>query len=324
MIREGLVDVKRIRRKKAILRGFFARRLLERPFYAVLVHRASAIALDGSGNVYVTGSSAVLGTSNDYATIKYNSSGDTMWVRRYNGPGNNDDLAFAIAVDGSGNVYVTGDSYGAGTGDDYATIKYNSTGDTVWVRRYNGPDSHHDRAYAIAIDGSGNVYVTGYSGYWAGSTYPDYATIKYNSSGDTMWVRKYNGPGNNADEGRAIALDGKGNVYVTGESYGSGTGNDYATIKYSCEGIEERDSSPSAQNDRLEMLPNPFVHTTAIKLLCNQAIKQLSVQIYDIAGELVEEDELKLKDCKIGEGLQSGIYFLKVKGYEPVKLVKLR
>ena len=44
-----------------------------------------------------------------------------------------------MAVDGNGNVYVTGGSYGSGNSWDYATIKYNTSGDTIWVRRYNGP-----------------------------------------------------------------------------------------------------------------------------------------------------------------------------------------
>jgi hypothetical protein len=193
-----------------------------------------AIAVDGSGNVYVTGQSRGSGTSSDYATIKYYPDGDTAWLRRYNGPGNGDDGASAIAVDGSGNVYVTGFSYGSGPYGDYATIKYYPNGDTAWVRRYNGPGNYVDGGFAIAVDGSGNVYVTGFS-VGSGTSY-DYATIKYYPNGDTAWVRRYNGPGNMQDYAYAIAVDGSGNVYVTGQSEGSETGYDYATIKYYANG----------------------------------------------------------------------------------------
>ena len=191
---------------------------------------AYAIAVDGSNNVYVTGWSWGSGTDYDYATIKYYSNGDTAWVRRYNGPANSDDEASAIAVDGSNNVYVTGHSQGSGTGWDYATIRYYPNGDTAWVRRYNGPDNDWDDAYAIAVDGSNNVYVTGNS--YGSGTSVDYATIKYYSNGDTAWVRRYNGPANSSDYVFAIAVDGSGNVYVSGYSGGSGTSQDYATIKY--------------------------------------------------------------------------------------------
>ncbi|MBK6772393.1 MAG: SBBP repeat-containing protein [Ignavibacteria bacterium] len=77
---------------------------------------ATSLAVDGSGNVYVTGYSTGSGQRFDYATIKYNSSGVQQWVARYNGPGNSIDYANSLAVDGSGNVYVTGISDGSGTG----------------------------------------------------------------------------------------------------------------------------------------------------------------------------------------------------------------
>ncbi|KAF0157600.1 MAG: Uncharacterized protein FD188_2699, partial [Ignavibacteria bacterium] len=198
---------------------------------------ATNIAIDNLGNVYITGYSTKLPFGTDYYTVKYNASGDLVWSARYGGDQYIDNVATAISVDGSGNVYVTGRSYGSGTSHDYATIKYNSNGLVQWVQRYNGSGNSDDEAIALTVDGSGNVYVTGLS---VGSgTSSDYATIKYNSNGIEQWVQRYNGPGNSYDEAIALTVDGSGNVYVTGLSYGSGTDDDYATIKYNSNGIEQ-------------------------------------------------------------------------------------
>src|SRR5574341_783342 len=143
---------------------------------------------------------------------------DTAWVRRYNGPGNSSDYPHALAVDDSGNVYVTGQSAGSGTSYDYATIKYSPSGDTLWVRRYNDPGNDFDAANALALDGSGNLYVTGQSD--ATGANWDYATVKYSPAGETLWSRRYNGPGNAGDLASALAVDDSGNVYVTGFSGG--------------------------------------------------------------------------------------------------------
>ncbi|MCX8015613.1 MAG: SBBP repeat-containing protein, partial [candidate division WOR-3 bacterium] len=178
--------------------------------------KPTAIAVDNQGNVYVTGSS--VGRFQppyfyyyDWATIKYYPNGDTAWIRRYNGPDNNHDYAYALANDGTGNVYVTGSSYSDSTNLDWLTIKYNANGDIVWSKSFNGTGNLYDEAYAIALDNSGNVYVTGYS--YNSSSSEDYTTIKYNSNGDTAWVRYFNGPFNSEDEACAIAVDNQGNVY---------------------------------------------------------------------------------------------------------------
>jgi hypothetical protein len=202
---------------------------------------AEAIAVDSSGNVYVTGFSK--GGSgryweNDYATIKYDTDGNQLWVRRYDGPPGEWDEAHAIAVDGSGNVYVTGFSDGVVSGFyyDYATIKYDTDGNQLWVARYDGPPNSWNRAWAIAVDALENVYVTGLS--HDDSTADDYATIKYDTNGNQLWVKRYSGPLNNYsyDEAEAIAVDGSGNVYVTGTSNGVDDSGDYCTIKYDTDG----------------------------------------------------------------------------------------
>jgi Beta-propeller repeat len=189
---------------------------------------ASSIAIDSSGNVYVTGGSSGADGYFDYATVKYNSAGEQQWVARYDGSGN-DDLALAIVVDASGNVVVTGTSRGPNNDIDYATVKYNSAGEQQWVARYDGPRHQNDLPSAIAIDSVGNVYVTGTS---FGGSYYDYATIKYNPAGQQQWVARYNGYNSSRDdEARAIGVDGSGHVYVTGLSG--------ATIKYNSAGQEQ-------------------------------------------------------------------------------------
>ncbi|MEO0091697.1 MAG: SBBP repeat-containing protein [candidate division WOR-3 bacterium] len=193
-----------------------------------------ALTIDNRGYVYVTGGSWGGSSFYDCLTIKYNSNGETIWTRRYNGPGNNYDEARAIAVDNYGNVYVAGRSYGSTMTYDCLTIKYDSLGQELWTARYNGPGNSYDAVYAMIIDNQGNVYITG----TAYTTNYDYLTIKYNSSGQELWVQTYNGLGNSTDYANAITLDQQGNVYVTGNSYGSGSNLDYLTIKYSASGQE--------------------------------------------------------------------------------------
>lgn len=117
------------------------------------------------------------------------------WVARYSGPANDYDAASALVVDESGNVYVTGASAGLGGNTDYATIKYAPDGTRLWVARYDG--GYIDHAQALAVDESGNVYVSGESfgeGHAWSYAY-DYATVKYDSLGNQLWVARYDGGG---------------------------------------------------------------------------------------------------------------------------------
>ena len=193
---------------------------------------AYAIAVDpNSGNVYVTGYSWA--TSCDFTTVAYGSSGNQLWVVRHDGPNSDLDRAYALAVNPvSGNIYVTGDSWGASC--DYATVAYDSGGTVIWTAEYDGPAHGTDGAKAVAVDpSSGNVYVTGYSR----GTFNDFATIAYDASGGFLWAARYDGPVGLHDAATAVVVDpATGTVYVTG--YSLGTTNDYATVAYSSSGSE--------------------------------------------------------------------------------------
>ncbi|MFH1736208.1 MAG: SBBP repeat-containing protein [bacterium] len=194
------------------------------------------IAVDEDGNVYVTGSSTGDNSSSDYTTIKYDSTGVYLWVARYDGPSGGSDQPEDMVIDVDGSVYVTGRSKGDATDWDYATVKYDSDGNELWSARYNGTGNDWDRAYAVAVDPDGNVFVTGYS---ENLDDKDLVTIKYNSSGDQQWVDRYNGPGNEDDAGWAITADSNGYAYVTGYSKGTTPTNDYLTIKFDPSGARQ-------------------------------------------------------------------------------------
>ena len=201
----------------------------------------NSLAIDSNDNIYIAGQIRVApGAYFDYVTLKYNSSGQQQWIKTFNGTGGGDDKANSVAVDGSGNVFVTGISNvdkNASYLTDIVTIKYDASGNEVWKSQYDGPGKSSDGAVSIKLDGAGNIYVFGSSNGGL-STQMDYATIKYNPQGAKIWETRYNASGGNTEEARAMVLDAKGDVYVTGNSAGP-TGRDYATIKYNSSGVEQ-------------------------------------------------------------------------------------
>ena len=189
---------------------------------------ANAVAVAASGNVLVTGQSYNTGGFYDYLTVAYSGIGTPLWTNRY-GTANASDPT-AIAVDNGGNVFVTGYSWSGVGFPHYATAAYSPTGVPLWTNRYNGPVQRTDEATAVATDGRGNLFVTGYST-GISSNY-DYVTIGYSSAGVPLWTNRYNGPANGNDQATAIAVDSNGNIFVTGGSW-NGTNYDFVTIKYS-------------------------------------------------------------------------------------------
>jgi uncharacterized delta-60 repeat protein len=207
----------------------------------------TAMAVDAAGNVYVTGSGGAISYQADYVTVKYDANGTELWARAYEGEDGGDDRPAAIAVDGAGNVYLTGYTTEANTIEyyplgDYLTLKYASDGTELWVARHSGPGGADDRAVAIAVDGDGNAYVTGSHShdYYVNSGTTvyfdyDYATLKYDANGQRVWLAVYSsGRPRAPDEAVALKLDAAGNIYVTGSSEG-----DMVTVRYNNAGQQQ-------------------------------------------------------------------------------------
>src|SRR5206468_601102 len=117
---------------------------------------------DKSGNIYITGSSNSGANSDDYITIKYNSTGVQQWLARYNGLGSGSDVSASIFVDATGNIYVTGYSdvlTGNYIDNDATTVKYSSTGVRLWTSSYHGSQQRADAGTAVKADANGNVFI---------------------------------------------------------------------------------------------------------------------------------------------------------------------
>jgi len=191
----------------------------------------------GSGNIYVTGQSeATWGTpghafsgGNDIVVLKLNSSGALAW-NTFHGSTYYDDYGYGIAVDGGGNVYVTGKSYSTwgspvnpySDNSDIVVLKLDSSGTLAW-NTFHG-STYPDEGKGIAVDGTGNVYISGSSQKTWGSplhayngfTSYDIVALKLNSSGAYQWHTFYGST--STDYGNGIAVDGNENIYVAGSS----------------------------------------------------------------------------------------------------------
>jgi hypothetical protein len=143
---------------------------------------ATALTVDSVGNGFVTGGYLVMSnpyTSDPsrYGTFKFNTNGDYIATNLYPSVAHAESVGLSIAMDQANNVYVTGYSPGATTGNDIVTIKCDKNLNLIWVQRYNGPGNGDDEGNAIAVDANGNVYVSGYETTTAGGT--EMVTIKY-------------------------------------------------------------------------------------------------------------------------------------------------
>jgi hypothetical protein len=212
---------------------------------------AYGVAIDASGNSYITGSfmgtadfdpgagtqNLIASGSTDIFLAKYNASGNYIWAKSINGAGN--EVGYSVAVDGLGNSYISGNFSGtvdfdAGTGTSNLTAvgssndgflaKYDATGNYVWARSFGS--INNDLGQEVAIDASGNSYITGYIGgtidfdpgtgtrYVSSAGGLDIFMAKYDASGNNLWAKSMGGE--SLDVGYALAVDGSGYIYITG------------------------------------------------------------------------------------------------------------
>ncbi|NIO27869.1 MAG: T9SS type A sorting domain-containing protein [Candidatus Latescibacteria bacterium] len=205
--------------------------------------RAYSVTVDDSGNVVVTGflegtvdfGGGILTSAGleDIFVAKFDPGGNHLWSRHFGDAGYQ--VAWSIVTDGSGNVIITGHfnntvDFGGGPltgagGTDIFVAKFDSSGNHVWSQRFG--DSTSQDAYSVAVDGSGNVVVTGYfvgtvdfgGGPLTSAGYNDIYVAKFDSGGNHIWSQRF---GDSDDQlAESVVADGSGNVVVTGYFMGT-------------------------------------------------------------------------------------------------------
>jgi len=204
----------------------------------------NGVGVDAVGNVAVTGDFTGTGDfeltnlvslgGSDMFLVRFTTAGGLLSAQSYGGTGN--DVAYSLAVDGSGNTIVAGSfngtaSFGGASlvslgGTDIFLAKYNSSGGHTWSSRYGGTVS--DAAQCVAVDPSGNIAMTGT---FQGTTNLGGANLtgasievflaRYTSAGAHSWSVRLGGA--SQDYGMGVACDASGNVYCTGFFQGTGT-----------------------------------------------------------------------------------------------------
>jgi len=219
----------------------------------------SSIAVDTWGNTFVAGrftsvsvsfgtttltntdttNTGNTGMSVDIFLTKYDASGNFLWAKSVRGTDNMDERVFSVAIDASGNAYMAGMYSSPTLSFDSITLtnagveniflaKYDANGNVIWAKSYGG--SYHDWAYYVAVDVSGNIYMTGVfqsptinfdtitlTNLDNTGNYTDMFLVKFDVNGNVVWAKSAGGT--NYEWALAVSVDALGNAYQTGYFY---------------------------------------------------------------------------------------------------------
>ncbi|OYD15767.1 hypothetical protein CH333_05015 [candidate division WOR-3 bacterium JGI_Cruoil_03_44_89] len=257
------------------------------------------------------------GTTQAIYLIKIDSLGDTMWMRVYG-------EQQTWICEGAHNVHQTKDKGYIIAGYEMTcsgffwhpyVVKTDSIGDTIWTKAYEELTSQRSGYYSIQQTVDGGYIMGGAIGWLPGI---NVFLSKLNSRGDIIWIKEYGGE--EPDDAYFVQETYDKGYIIVGCTQSFGINGDVYFIKTdsvgNVYGVEEDNTSQiSNSKSHLQVYPNPFTHYCRIARDGHS-----SLQLYDLTGKLIGV----VKDNTIDKELKSGIYFLKAKGYKPVKIVKLR
>lgn len=199
--------------------------------------RVNAVAVDAAGVVGAGYENRPGWGGVNWLVAKYDPAGALVWSVSFAGTGT--DAANAVAIDSAGDIYVAGseDRSAVGQGLDWLVRKYDSLGALVWSRTHSGPGGGKDVAWGLAVDGASNVYVAGEEGQAVAGEGQNWLLIKYDSSGNVIWSRSFNGTASGSDVARAVGVSSvDGSIVAAGETENPGQGLGWLITKYDSSG----------------------------------------------------------------------------------------
>ena len=298
-----------------------------------------------NNNIASGGHQNTLEGNRDAFLVKFNASGVRQWATYYGG--SNEDYGYSCALDGAGNVYLAGVTLstnniafgghqgtleGGNWGDTFL-VKFNASGVRQWATYYGGTEDEWGAGgLSCAVDGSDNVYMSGETQSTTNIAFGGHQNtlganragflVKFNASGIRQWATYYGG--DEIDIASSCAVDGLGNVYLTGLTnsttniaagghqniYGGGV-QDAFLAKFDGEiGTASLFNQVSNENVKINIYPNP---TRGLVTLTFGEKAKREIQVYDSFGQLVYQTKSSEQQELVNlYSLSNGVYQVKV------------
>lgn len=270
------------------------------------------MAVDDSKNQFITGVSEITPGQTDMSTIRQNEYGTNLWKDNYGGSAGLSDSAFKIVTDNQLNSVVIGttieDTLGS-VKNAITLIRYDGTGNRVWIRKFLGGDNLGGKAKGLDLHYNGNIYLTG--DVLTNNSGTDIFVACINPSGQLVWNYTYNGQSGSNDYSSDIKVTDDYKVYVTGATTLSGV-KKHLTFK-----LDDMTSNVNAFADLNNPTLNAYYSRGSLTLntYSNQHM-DMKLLLYDISGKTVLNSNLIVP---VGEmhsqkniSLVPGIYFVKL------------
>jgi len=278
----------------------------------------------------------------DIWIMRLDSSGDTLWTKKYGGSDWN--FGYSIIQTSDDGFAVTG-TYSSIVNTDIWVLKLNSFGDTVWTKTYGGTDGEMGHSIVQTFDDG--FAITGPTrSFGAGAV--DIWILRLDSFGDTLWTRTFGGT--DWDRSYSIVQTSDSGFAVVGHTYSFGIGGDVYLIKTDSLGYTAIGEAPSARPEEIAIsaFPNPFNSVCRISVDCMVLINQNhTIEIFDLAGRQVAQLPSPSAPLPGGEGgnsfslwekvsegrmraefiwqpdksLGSGVYLIRIKGANASKKI---